>query len=101
MRFVTPFGREPVPGELFHFGVEYDAVDSGGGPILVHAWIAEEALAELQCPDPPCHDLYLEVPADANDTELRLVAQNQSGDRVMLVLPIGKPRPHPHLFATA
>ena len=99
MRFTFPMGEAPLPGERFQFGVGFTPGDRGGAPIRVEAVVGGLPQATLECPDPPCHEMYLYIAPAWEEARLDLVARSAGAETITVSLPLGRPRPRP--MATA
>ncbi len=66
---------EPVAGETF--SVE---ITEAAGASHLSAFVDEQLVYEVQCPDPPCHEAFT-VPYGSGGSILRVVAEDASGSR--------------------
>jgi hypothetical protein len=79
---ILEYEREPIVGEPF-------AVTARGfeGTARMRLFIGQRLLAEVECPDPPCHEVVL-IPEGTKGRMLRVIATDQEGQEEELELTI-------------
>lgn len=78
----------PYTGEPFQF-----AVTEAIGVTKVHVYVNAKHLFETECPDPPCHELAVQVPLGTKGSALRIVAIDSLGNRAVESFRITESRP--------
>jgi hypothetical protein len=75
----------PRAGRVFHV-IATDCV----GTARLRLYIDDQVVAEMGCPDPPCHEMCA-LPAESQGRRLRVLAEDDSGPAADLRLIIGPP----------
>jgi hypothetical protein len=79
---ILEYDREPIVGEPFRVTARGFA-----GTARIRLFLGQKVLADVECPDPPCHEVVT-IPIGAKGMTLRVVATDQEGQEEEIRLTI-------------